>query len=176
MSSYYCGKHVWYNMCRHNKESCTGENINSGAGHHRNPDVSEVGGNDFDDELTWMEMGPYNPAEVGAITMFRYGHCHGRTTRVYWNPPTDDQGVSTGGRYNLEDLEELGMLKDDITSFMLPKGYYVHMYHDPDLWNYLDYFEGRYKDDFTQEMECRDLRTWDNRDNRLESLMITKAN
>ena len=150
MSSYYCGKNVWYNMCRHGLENCTGENLNSGAGHHRNPYLKG-----FDNEMTYMEMGPYDPSEVGAINLFRFGDCHGRVTRAYWNP--DDL---VGGRYNGVDLHALGMDANDTFSFMLPKGYWVHMYDDGDLWNEVENFEGRYKNDYTQELECNDLKEW----------------
>lgn len=171
MSSYYCGRNVWYNMCRHGPGNCTGENLNSGAGHHRNPDLRGTNngeGTDFDDTMTYMEMGPYDPSEVGAINLFRFGHCHGRVTRAYYNPEDP-----VGGRYNGEDLEALGMITNDITSLMLPKGYWVHLYDDADLWSYMDWFEGRYKNDFTQELECRNL--GDN-DNKLGSLEIHRDN
>ena len=65
MSSYYCGKNVWYNMCAGAKEHCYANNLNSGAGHHKNPRAKT-----FDDEMSWMEMGPYDPSDVGAVTFF----------------------------------------------------------------------------------------------------------
>lgn len=75
LSSYYCGKNVWFNMCRHgphNSGMCTGYDSNSGAGHHMNFDLKDPHGNyeGFDNDATYMNMGPYNPSEVGAINLF----------------------------------------------------------------------------------------------------------
>ena len=39
VSSYYCGKNVWFNMCN-SKYHCSGEELNSGAGHHKNSDMT----------------------------------------------------------------------------------------------------------------------------------------
>merc|ERR1719350_194736 len=42
VSSYYCGKNVWFNMCNPTASYnfCHGKNINSGSGHHRNSDMT----------------------------------------------------------------------------------------------------------------------------------------
>ena len=54
---------------------CSDKHINSGAGHHKNPDIGQSSNEDFDNEITYMEMGPYEPSDVGAITLFEDPHC-----------------------------------------------------------------------------------------------------
>ena len=150
MSSYYCGKNVWYNMCRHGPNDCTGVyNVNSGAGHHMNYDLGAFLQNasyhvGFEDEMSYMMMGPYEPSEVGAINLFQFKGCTGKVTRVYWNP-----NDPVGGRYNGEDLRALGVSMNDITSIMLPKGYYAALYNTDDFVNELAGYQGRYINDFT---------------------------
>ena len=116
-----------------------------------------------------MMMGPYEPSEVGAINLFQFKGCTGKVTRVYWNP-----NDPVGGRYNGEDLRALGVSMNDITSIMLPKGYYAALYNTDDFVNELAGYQGRYINDFTQEMECIELSDW-GADNQLNSLKILKS-
>ena len=168
VSSYYCGKNVWYNMCN-TRSLCDYGNRNSGAGHHKNSDMNGVSGDsDFNDKASWMEMGPYDPSDVGAVTLFRFSKCHGRATRVYWDP-----NDIVGGQYTFDDLNEIGMLPEDISSVMVPKGYKLDMYSDNGLWNWFDWFDGEYVDDVTQEMKCFNLADY-GIDNKLRSLTIKR--
>ena len=43
LTSYYCGKNTWYNICSENLSDqlvCSGDWLSSGAGHAKNPDLS----------------------------------------------------------------------------------------------------------------------------------------
>ena len=57
---------------------------------------------------------------------------------------------------------------------MVPKGYTLDIYSDFGLWNWLDYFDGEYVDDVTQEMRCFNLADYDGLDNEMGSLTITR--
>ena len=175
VSSYICGKNVWFNMCRHGEDSCYEYDLLSGAGHHKNPDIGQSSEEDFDNEITYMEMGPYEPSDVGAITLFEDPHCQGHATRVYWIPPTDEN-ITIGGYYNSWDLRVLGMSKETKSSIMVPKGYKVDLIKGWGLETEegLVSLLGKYKNSRSQEMECRNLEELGIND-KVNSLIITKS-
>jgi len=57
---------------------------------------------------------------------------------------------------------------------MVPKGYRLDVYSDYDLWDWVDYFDGEYVNDVTQEMKCFNLADH-GIDNKLNSLRITRS-
>jgi len=48
ISSYICGKNVWFNMCLNDEDGCNKFDLLSGAGHHKNPDIGQSSNKDFD--------------------------------------------------------------------------------------------------------------------------------
>lgn len=100
IDSWYCGKNVWYDMCRHpDTSNCTYKDlVSSGAGHIKNPDI------DWGDQMSSVILGPYDPQKIGAVTLFHHNECHGNSARFYWNP--DDPN---GGVYNHRDMQKAGM-------------------------------------------------------------------
>jgi len=64
MSSYECGKDIYYDFCDLDNDDCTGGDGISGAGHILSP---EAGNNNSANRLV---MWKYNPEKQGAVTTF----------------------------------------------------------------------------------------------------------
>lgn len=71
-------------------------------------------------------LGPYDPQEVGAVTLFEDEDCSGASARFYWNPASLENGTF----YNFEDMLYGGMRNNVVTSVMVPKGYAVKLYEN----------------------------------------------
>ena len=123
--------------------------------------------------MSWMEMGPYDPSDVGAVTFFTSNDCSGRASRAYWTPPTSDN-ISIGGQYTNEVLWKLGTHSNEVTSMLLPKGYRLDLYDDNDFIELVTSFEGKYKNNFSQEMECINF-VGEDYNNKLNSVIITRS-
>ena len=92
VSSYICGKNVWFDFCKDGLGSChNGDNVNSGAGHTRNYAVRHM-----DSRASWVTLGPYDPRQIGAVTLFEDDDCSGASGRFYWDPDS----ASSGTYYN----------------------------------------------------------------------------
>ena len=72
MQSFICGKNVWYDFCNDDNEyDCYGaENSHSGAGHMRNQKI-----NYLENKASLLIMGPYDPRQIGAVTLFEDSSC-----------------------------------------------------------------------------------------------------
>ena len=83
VSSYVCGKNVWYDLCSDGIGSnCTGSaRVNSGAGHVFNYVI-----NYLNNHASSVILGPYDPHEIGAVTLFEDWNCSGSSARFYWDP------------------------------------------------------------------------------------------
>ena len=113
MSSYHCGRNVWYDMCDENLSSsdartasgneCWYKNGVHGAGHAWNPRL----GLRSNDKMTTLVLGPYDPSILGAVVVYQFSQCTGGSARFYWNP-RDPQG----GVYDLNAMEFLGSTND----------------------------------------------------------------
>ena len=90
VSSYYCGKNVWFDFCNDEIGSfCKNpQNFNSGAGHMRNYGIRFL-----NNHMSSAILGPYDPAEVGAVTLFEDIDCSGASARFYWNPASLENGT-----------------------------------------------------------------------------------
>ena len=120
-SSYVCGKNVWFNFCNDGIGSnCTGPaRGNSGAGHILNYAIRYL-----DNAASSVTLGPYDPREIGAVTLFEDYDCSGASARFYWDP----EGEMNGTHYNYEDMLYAGLRNDSMNSLMVPKGYIVELY------------------------------------------------
>lgn len=38
-------------------------------------------------------LGPYDPREIGAVTLFEDGNCSGNSGRFYWDPDSNASGT-----------------------------------------------------------------------------------
>ena len=121
ISSYYCGKSIWYNFCKDSGGECSGSRISSGAGHTKNHMLADG----FGDSISSVKIGPYDANVMGAVTMFHNWDCHESSARVYWNPEDPD-----GGQYILDDLKLMGFENDTISSIQVPRGYTALLYND----------------------------------------------
>jgi len=120
MQSYYCGKNVWFDFCNDGEDDCYGAyRSNSGAGHQKNWAVRYHA-----NAASTLIMGPYDPRQIGAVTLFEDGECTGGTGRFYWNP--DSEWSST--YYNVEDMIYGGSRNNSMHSLMVPKGYTAYLY------------------------------------------------
>jgi len=121
-SSYMCGKNVWYDFCRYGTNDCVGgDRTNSGAGFLRNYAIGHM-----NNSLSNAILGPYDPSELGAVTLFEGPECSGASGRFFWDPDTDESGTF----YNNMDLYYGGMRNNRMSSFTVPKGYIVELYGD----------------------------------------------
>lgn len=76
MSSWHCGKGVEYDFCKNNPgDDCTGKKVNAGAGTASCHDIGH------DNDLTTLYMYPYNPINVGTVTLFKGGSCTDNSAR-----------------------------------------------------------------------------------------------
>jgi len=173
MSSYHCGRNVWYDMCDGNLSTpdslsaptneCWEKNGIHGAGHAWNPLLSA----DAEDKMTTLVLGPYDPSILGAAVIYKYKECIGQSARFFWNP-RDIQG----GVYDLNATENLGSEDDTASSISVPPGYYVEVYLNNLIGDYSIY-AGRFdNNDFENQMRyCYNLGTYDNR---MSSLIVKK--
>ena len=128
MGSYYCGKNVWFDFCNGGESDCYGAyRTNSGAGHQKNWAVR-----DHVNDAEVLIMGPYDPRQIGAVTLFNDPDCTGGMGRFYWNPESGKSSTY----YNVEDLIFGGTRNDNADSLMVPKGYTAYIYE-------YDSFNGR---------------------------------
>jgi len=104
-----------------------------------NPLISE-----FKDEPSLVIMGPYDPKEMGAVTIFQDHGCQGKSSRFYWNPDDID-----GGQYHSADSEKAGLDQNSASSIMVPRGYTAIMYGGKGFNDEIKRFEGRYLNDNT---------------------------
>ena len=117
LSSWYCGKNTWYNFCNDGPD-CAHDNGSSGAGHAMNRYLDR-----FDNRLSTLELGPYDPQVMGAVTVFEHYNCYGQHARFYWNPLDPD-----GGQYFQRDVRRAGLRNDRASSIMVPAGYAAILY------------------------------------------------
>ena len=57
---------------------------------------------------------------------------------------------------------------------LLPKGYRLELYDDNDFIELVTSFEGKYKNNFSQEMECINF-VGEHHNNKLNSVIITRS-
>ena len=147
VSSYYCGKNVWFDFCNGGVGSnCKGsQRFNSGAGHMKNFAIRYLG-----NQMSSAILGPYDPREVGAVTLFEDEDCSGASARFYWDP----ESLENGTFYNNEDLKYAGMRDNTLSSVMVPKGYTVELYRHAGFYGESNVIEGAYKDYGSEEMVC----------------------
>lgn len=69
MNSWWCGKNVSYDFCDNSSGGCKRGDGYSGAGNARSIDIGNK------NEMSRLVMRYYDPAERGAVTIFRYGDC-----------------------------------------------------------------------------------------------------
>lgn len=146
LSSYYCGKNVWYNFCKGTGGSCSGSSLSSGAGHTKNHIFD---GQSFNDNVESVTLGPYNGDIMGAITLFASWDCRGSSARLYWVPWDAD-----GGQYILDDLEAAGMEDNTVSSIQVPRGYTAILYRHDGFDEELARVYGMYENEATQELSC----------------------
>ena len=103
----------------------------------------------YNDHASSVVLGPYDPREVGAITIFEDHDCSGASARFYWDP---DSGMN-GTFYNMEDMMYAGLRDNSMHSVMVPKGYLVELYQHPGFYGYKEVVEGAYIDD-SEQMVC----------------------
>ena len=146
MSSYICGKSVWFDFCIDpNSYKCyNGDRTNNGAGHIRNNAVRHL-----DNRLSIATLGPYDPREIGAVTLFEQANCAGATGRYYWDPESTDSGTF----YNQEDLYYGGMRNNRAESVLVPKGYIVELHEGNGFYGAKQIVEGKWLN-ADEEMEC----------------------
>ena len=122
MSSFYCGKNIWWNMCKDWNGECDKSRVKimSGAGFVRNYKLNSEG---YNDEISRILIGPYDAATLGAINIYRNVDCRGPSARVYWNPEDPE-----GGQYNKSDLARMGYDAASGSSIQVPKGYMANLY------------------------------------------------
>jgi len=136
-SSYICGKNVWYDFCSDGAGSnCSGaDRVNSGAGYVRNYAIRHM-----DNRLSNAVLGPYDPRDIGAVTLFEDGDCSGASGRFYWDPESSLSGTF----YNTEDLHFGGMRNNSMHSLVVPKGYTVELYDGHGFYGRTQIVEGDY--------------------------------
>ena len=94
-------------------------------------------------------MGPYDPREIGAVTLFEDGDCSGASGRFYWDPET----ASSGTYYNAEDLYYGGMRNNSMHSLMVPKGYTVELYDGHGFYGDTQVVDGEFLNE-SEQMRC----------------------
>lgn len=145
MQSYVCGKNVWYDFCSDGLDSCySGDRVNSGAGFSKNYAVRHM-----NNRLSYAVLGPYDPREIGAVTLFEDDTCSGASGRFYWDPESNQSGT----HYNEEDLYYGGMRNNRMSSFTVPKGYVVELIDGHGFDGRKQVVEGSYKND-SEELTC----------------------
>ena len=70
-----------------------------------------------------MVLGPYDPALIGAVTLFDNQYCWGDSARFYWDPQDP-----VGGQYYWNDLNKAGFAPRKAGSIAIPRGYYVELF------------------------------------------------
>ena len=146
MSSYICGKNVWYDFCNdRNGENCGGRSRKtSGAGHIYNMAVRHL-----DNAASSIILGHYDPREIGAVTIFEGHECSGASTRFYWDPYDGDAGT----HYSWEDIEFAGLRDNTFSSIAVPKGYVAELFTEPGFYGHPQVVEGAWKNS-REEMYC----------------------
>ena len=94
-------------------------------------------------------LGPYDPAQMGAVTVFEETNCAGATGRFYWDPLSN----ASGTMYNNEDVEFAGTRNNSMNSITVPAGYIAEVYNGHGLDANKQIFVGAYKDS-SQELVC----------------------
>ena len=103
-----------------------------------------------DNKMSSAVLGPYDPREIGAVTVFERYNCSQNSARFYWDP----ESLQSGTFYNREDLMYAGMRDNMASSIMVPKGYTVELYSMPGFYGTKTVIEGDYKDFGSEEMVC----------------------
>lgn len=139
MSSYICGKNVWYDFCVDGLTNwCSGaERVNSGAGYVRNHALLYK-----NDMISFAVLGPYDPRDIGAVTLFEDPDCSGASGRYYWDPESSLSGTF----YNTDDLVFGGMRNNNMNSLMVPKGYTAELFDGHGFHGATQIVEGDYLD------------------------------
>lgn len=70
----------------------------------------------MDNRLSTAILGPYDPREIGAVTLFEDSNCSGASARFYWDP----ESSASGTMYNEEDLYFGGFRNNHMESFLVP--------------------------------------------------------
>ena len=121
MDSWFCGKNVWYDFCHDGvNDRCDGDRKGyAGAGHMKNRRIRE-----YSNQTSTLVLGPYNPREIGAVTLFEDPNCSGMSGRFYWDPDSNASGTF----YNEEDIIYGGLSNNTMDSMAVPAGYIVEVY------------------------------------------------
>lgn len=94
-------------------------------------------------------LGPYDPAQIGAVTLFEENDCSGASGRFYWDPLSN----ASGTMYNEEDVYFAGTRNNSMNSITVPAGYIAEVYNGHGLDANKQTFVGAYKDS-SQELVC----------------------
>ena len=149
MDSFYCGKNTWSNF-RYLRcfswvnWSCDHVTKYGAAGNIKNIDVGSI-----KNKSEILEIGPYYPEAMGAVTVFDRSDCSGLPSRFYWNPVDPD-----GGQYIITDFQYAEHLNDSASSLMVPRGYTAILYRSSAFENEIGRFEGGYDSFLSEQMDC----------------------
>jgi len=122
MDSWFCGKNVWYDFCHNGvNDRCDSDYRKyAGAGHMKNRKIRENS-----NRTSTLILGPYDPRQIGAVTLFEDGGCSGNSGRFYWDPESGPSGTF----YNEEDIIYGGLSNNTMSSMAVPAGYIVEVYN-----------------------------------------------
>lgn len=157
--SYVCGKDTTIDLCD-NDDNCRV----TAAGNLKIPNIRNYNRK----KVFKAKLGPYNPAVLGAVTVFEHGSCEGTSSRFFWDAVSSEEG-----RYSQMDLTDSWLDANTISSVMVPKGYTLNLYDDAFWVDHLKTVEGEYVNDQTQEMICRNV--FDIND-RTQSIQVVNKN
>ena len=79
---------------------------------------------EYSNQTSTLVLGPYNPREIGAVTLFEDPNCSGMSGRFYWDPDSNASGTF----YNEEDIIYGGLSNNTMDSMAVPAGYIVEVY------------------------------------------------
>lgn len=145
MQSFICGKNVWFDFCKGGELNCFGRfRLHSGAGHVKNQRL-----NYLENEISMLIQGPYDPRQIGAVTLFEDDNCAGGMARFYYNP----ESKANGTHYEFKDFLYAGMRRDSMNSLMVPKGYSVMLSEHTSFQGRKQYVDGAFKDT-SENMVC----------------------
>ena len=146
VSSYICGKNVWFDFCKDGpgRNCAGGDRSVRGAGYMRNYAIRHL-----NNSLDLAVLGPYDARDIGAVTLFEDYDCSGASGRLYWDP----EGPASGTMYNVEDLHYGGVRNNNMQSLLVPKGYTVELYEHDGFTGRKQVVVGEYLN-ATEEMRC----------------------
>ena len=161
-ASWYCGKSVWYDICRnYESDSCSEKHGQSGAGAARNNDIG------YDDDMTTLRLGPYNVFKQGAVTLFSYPDCHDVSGRLYANADP-----SQPAEYTKDEMWEHNIHWDDADSAYVPYGYQIEFFDSAGFSGDTEVIKGKPYTNTNLQMECQNL---GDLKNRAASVRITRT-